>query len=595
MLPTEGTLIAGTAVGGYVVERLLGRGGMGEVYLAHDPVERRRVALKLLPSAAAGDPTHQRRLHFEGRVAQALRHPNICSVYEVGQDGDRVFLAIEYVEGRSLPDFAMTERPDVQKVVAVASQIAAALEHARQRHIVHCDLKGSNIIVTPTGQVKVLDFGLARLVRAAGSQLIRLVAPQTEPGIAMGTTEFMSPEQVLGRSIDHRSDLFSLGVVLYELLTGRMPFAGGTRTELLQSILSAEPPSISQLNPDVPAPLDRIVAKLLSKDAANRYQTAAELIADLRTIRRRPRASARPGRSLTRSLRTAAALLIAVCGLYASASALSQSNVAALLASAERPSSVWAGDTTPDGLRPVVPAAAAPAAVWVGNDGQLFYVTRYGTGSQSLWAVAPGSRGTTLVAQDVSEVTVTRGRTVFFVARGVRPGLYRSAIDGSGAAMVTDGVIAHPVATRDGKMVMFGRRRDGAYSVWAVPADGGPSFQISSLKTVTPPYVSPNGRRIAFQDRAGVVACDLPACGNRVLLPIDDLLGWTADSEALAHAGPPEAANVWVIRVKDGAPHQVTRFTDRSVSGVAWSPNGQRFAVARVATLADLDVWRLLR
>lgn len=279
----------GTTVGHYLITAKLGAGGMGEVFLADDARLDRKAAIKILPADAASDPDRRQRFINEARAASALNHPHVCVVYDVGETAEgRPFIAMELVEGQSL-DVVLAQGPlDVSRVVEIAVQIADALDAAHGRRIVHRDIKPGNISVNERGQVKVLDFGLAkRLIhQSPGDQGLTVESQQTQCGHVMGTPSYMSPEQALGKQVDHRTDLFSLGLVLYELVTGQKPFVGATVAETANKILHSQPTAIARLNYNVPVEFERIVLKCLQKSADRRYQSARDLMVDLRNLAR---------------------------------------------------------------------------------------------------------------------------------------------------------------------------------------------------------------------------------------------------------------------------------------------------------------------
>jgi serine/threonine protein kinase/tetratricopeptide (TPR) repeat protein len=309
-------LAAGVTIGSYTIERLLGRGGMGEVYLAHDHRLDRPVALKFLPAEFAEDADERARLEREARMAAALRHPRICPIYEVGETPDgRPFIAMEYVEGATLQDRVTIDLFSVDEAIDIGIQIAEALEEARARGVVHRDLKSANIVLTPAGDVKVLDFGLAKRLEPYGTSDQTTESKLTSHGAVIGTAAYMAPEQALGRPVDHRSDLFAFGIVLYELLTGRLPFAGRTMMELLNAVVNHTPPAIPRFNEQVPDALVRVVGKLLEKNPAQRYQSARDVLNDLRRLRREGTSvpvvgAAQPDRHPTRIWPVTAALAL---------------------------------------------------------------------------------------------------------------------------------------------------------------------------------------------------------------------------------------------------------------------------------------------
>jgi two-component system, LytTR family, response regulator len=281
-------LAPGSNIAHYRIVSRLGEGGMGAVYLADDTRLGRRVALKVLPASLAADPERMQRFVQEARLASALTHPNVAYIYEIGEDQNGVngrlrFLAMEYVEGEPLSARLSRGPLPLSELLSTGAQIADALDDAHSKGIVHRDIKPSNLMITPRGYVKVLDFGLAKLESAAGRDETQLI---TNDGVVMGTVAYMSPEQALGRDIDHRTDLFSLGVVLYEMATARLPFSGATASETMARILNSQPEALARFNYDIPEGLDRVVRKCLEKDRERRYQTARELMVDLKNLER---------------------------------------------------------------------------------------------------------------------------------------------------------------------------------------------------------------------------------------------------------------------------------------------------------------------
>ncbi|HJX93473.1 MAG TPA: protein kinase [Pyrinomonadaceae bacterium] len=267
----------------YTIISKIGAGGMGEVYLAEDQQLRRRVAIKLLSPGLVSDKHANNRLLKEARAAATLDHPNICSIYEVGQADGRAFIAFQYIEGETLEARIKRNPPEWKGSVAIAVQIAEALEEAHSQGIIHRDIKPSNIMITTRGQAKVLDFGLARVITGVVSGEAETQSMMTAPGTIMGTMPYMSPEQVRAEVLDGRSDIFSFGVVLYEMLSGRQPFANRSGAEVISAILKDEPPTLLG---SAPEELQRIVRKCLEKDRNLRYQHAAEVRVDLQRLGR---------------------------------------------------------------------------------------------------------------------------------------------------------------------------------------------------------------------------------------------------------------------------------------------------------------------
>ena len=286
--------VIGHTVSHYSVVRKLGSGGMGVVYEAEDSQLGRHVALKFLPQELAQDSHALERFQREARAASALNHPNICTVHAIEQDSDQPFIVMELLEGEALSSILAGHRPmEMDKLVAVSIQITDALESAHAKGIAHRDIKPANIFITSRGQAKILDFGLAKVEGshlpgsgAAAAETIRQSEELTVPGTTMGTVSYMSPEQARGQYTDSRTDLFSLGTLLYQMATGVLPFQGDTPVMIYDAILNREPAPIQQVNPSVPLAFARVVEKALEKDRNLRYQTASEIKTDLFRLKR---------------------------------------------------------------------------------------------------------------------------------------------------------------------------------------------------------------------------------------------------------------------------------------------------------------------
>jgi eukaryotic-like serine/threonine-protein kinase len=272
----------------YRIIKELGAGGMGEVYLAEDTRLGRQVALKVLPASYEYDPERRTKFLAEARATSSLRSPHIAAIYDIGEHDGSMYIVMEYVEGELLSEMLKRGSLQVSEATDIAAQIADALSEAHSLGIVHCDVKTSNLIVNQRGVVKLLDFGIAAAVGSTeeGDDRTKKVGLQTAVGGAAGSVSYMSPEQAIGRALDHRSDIFSLGVVLYEMLTGRLPFEGETPVETIDHIIHAEPMTVVRLNYVVPPDLDRVVRKCLEKDRERRYQSVRDLLIDLGNLQR---------------------------------------------------------------------------------------------------------------------------------------------------------------------------------------------------------------------------------------------------------------------------------------------------------------------
>ena len=401
-----GALLVGQQIGSYEILSRLGAGGMGEVYRARDPRLGRDIALKVLPADVTHDDTRRQWFEREARAAAVLDHPNICPIYDIGDQDGRIWIAMQYVEGETLADRLRRGPLLVSAALDVAAQIASALNTAHARGIVHRDVKPENVMIATTGQAKVLDFGLAKITtELAGSD-----PPQSAyTGVhsrKLGTLPYMSPEQVRGESLDARTDIFSLSVVLYEMVTGRRPFAGNEDAEIMTSIVSVTPPSVTDFVPTAPPALTRILGKGLEKDRSRRYQTMEALAEELAHLRSKERAS--PYRVAHGTPIMAAVMTFAVMGVAAWWSMANQEGpvrsdgyVPQYTRLTNFPDFVHSPVLSPDGTKLAFVRGAEPySMVGVGSDlylkslpdGQPVALTHDGTGKSAPIFTPDGSR-----------------------------------------------------------------------------------------------------------------------------------------------------------------------------------------------------------
>ncbi|HEV8268890.1 MAG TPA: protein kinase [Thermoanaerobaculia bacterium] len=476
-------------IGRYRVISLIGRGGMGEVYLALDPSLRRQVAIKILPHSLATDASMKARFVHEARAVASLNHPNIVTIHEVGETGDDEprlpkavpFLVMEFVEGRPLGDVIEEGSLLPEEAMRISAQILEGLAAAHQVGLIHRDVKPGNIMITADGRVKILDFGLSKLI-AEGAESAA-VSRLTAEGMITGTVEYLSPEQALGKPLDKRTDLFSFGIVLYEMLTRRYPFAGTTVTEKLANIVT-QPPRAWPETVDVPEPVKAIVARSLEKEPEKRYASASEVLRDVDAVRRELW-------SVTTTLTTATV----------------------------RPASGTSGTPRPD-----APVSGTPTQILATVPPRK--TARYALAA-GLAVVAIGAIVATLVLyrRDDSPIRIPR--------EGLRP------------VQITDsaGLDLFPSFSPDGGAVAYASDRSGAFEIYVRHlASGGGEIQITSdgAQNVEPSW-SPDGRTIAFTSIAQRGVFVVPALGGapKRLTDFGSSPSWSPDGSEIVFQSDP--------------------------------------------------------
>ena len=497
-LTTVATLI-GKELGTYKVEKLLGAGGMGEVYLARDTKLDRRIALKILPWHFLADADRLARFQREARALTSLNHPNLVTVYEVGQDQGFHFIAMEFVEGQTLS--SVRAKLSLKELLSIVAQVAEGLAVAHQSGVVHRDIKPDNMIVRPDGYVKVLDFGLVKLTEGTG----RHDLAKTEVGVAMGTLSYMSPEQAAGESIDHRTDIWSLGVVLYEVCTGHRPFTGESRQATINGILSNEPSPPSVVNPNLPSELDQVLNKALEKDRELRYQTASDFRADIRRVLRvidsspssssgRTQARMPIPSSIRRLWPVAGIALIAVAAWWVS-HLMKQKIVGPNWAGAARLQlTTQPGEESYPVLAP---------------DGQNFVYASDETGNFDLFVQRVGGKNfnslTPNTPSDETEPAYSpNGERIAFRSTRQPAGVYIMERTGENVRLVTDNC-RHPAWSPNGKEIVCSThghpipatRNTRPSSLWIVDVETGNKRMLCENDAMQPSW-SPNGFRIAF-------------------------------------------------------------------------------------------------
>jgi Tol biopolymer transport system component len=542
------SLTAGTKLGPYEILGPIGAGGMGEVYRARDERLSRDVAIKVLPPSFAGDPDRLLRFEQEARAAGQLNHPNILIVYDIGTHGGAPYVVAELLEGDTLRQKMAGTALATRKAIDYAGQLAQGLAAAHQKGIVHRDLKPENLFVTHDGRLKILDFGLAKLVVAGGSRPAAsqmTEAPtqvETGAGVVMGTAGYMSPEQVRGQAADHRSDIFSFGCILYEMISGRRAFQGESSVETMNAILKEEPPEISRMRQDLPAGLERVVQHCLEKSPDERFQSARDLAFQIDalsspsgTMAGGTKLAAAPRAWKTRPVVAAAALALALAaGVIAGRMTFGLPAPVDYSQLTFRQGTISSARFTPDGETVVYGAA------WEGNPTEIF-TTRPG---------APESRGLGLPSADVVSVSDSGELAILLDARFTvgfqRSGtLARAPLAGGAPRQVLENVQDADWAP-DGSGLAVVRAAEGRYRL---------EFPIGKVLYETSLWLSSSrfsrdGRRIGFIDH--------PLAGdNRGRIAVVDLAGQMKvltepfnSAEGLAWS--PDGSEIWFTAGKKG-------------------------------------------
>ncbi len=555
------TLNAGTKLGRYEIRSKIGAGGMGEVYLAEDTELGRRVAIKLLPPETISDEHARKRLVREARAAATLDHPTICSIYEVGEADGRSFIAMQYIEGETLEVKMKRKSLDLSESLVIAAQVADALAEAHAHSIIHRDIKPSNIIISSRGQAKVMDFGLAKVIQQ--KQAIESEAATetllSTPGAIIGTIPYMSPEQVRSEALDASSDIFSFGVVLYEMLSGQQPFAGKSSAATASAILTHEPPPLARYM-DAPAELQRIVRKCLRKDREQRYQSTRDLSIDLHNLRRDSESGAAviaPDKSATQSRSDVHRLAIPV--LAVAVLALSGLGVYLLM---ERARS-----------RVIPPARSTSHTI-------ATQLTNYG-GTETSAALSPDGRSFVFVSQ-----------------HGGTPDIWLRQIAGGEPVRLTNDTAEETdlIYAPDSETIYFTRIDNAGQAIWRIGVLGGQERRIVSSARM--PVPSTDGHSIAYyvneSDSVGdaLVVTPLEGSGTRTLArrilsgALVTRPAWSPDGRWLSYVrgGLFAPNNLFVVEVSTGQEHAVTQFS-RSGEGIeshVWLPDNRHVVVSYV-------------
>ena len=494
--------LAGQTVSHYRVLERLGGGGMGVVYKAEDTRLSRPVALKFLAEHLAHDVHSLERFKREAKAASALNHANICTIYDIGEDSGRAFIAMEYLDGKTLKDTIAKQPVELERLLSIATEVADALKAAHEKGIVHRDIKPANIFVTNSGHAKILDFGLAKLApvirvaeRAGISELPTALTSEehlTSPGEALGTVAYMSPEQALGKELDARSDLFSFGALLYEMATGTLPFRGDTSAAIFSAIVHKEPTAPVRLNPELPAELERIIHKCLEKDRELRYQHAADVASDLKRLKRdttsgkvsvaTPAAVTTPlakKRIVAWTIGTAAALLLAVTAI-------------SFFMPLAHPSVTGSTQLTHEGRNPCCVVSDGSRIYFNEDEGEAIAQASLNGGETS---IIPSS----IKRLWIWDISPDHSRLLAGTGIGADSPIWTLPLP-AGSPRRLGNIGANPVRaavawSQDGQKLVFARGSE----IWVASADGSsPSRVISAKGRAYAPRFSPDGKRIRF-------------------------------------------------------------------------------------------------
>ena len=607
----------GQTISHYKILDKLGEGGMGVVYKAQDTKLDRPVALKFLPARLSTSEPEKARLIQEARAASALNHPNVATIHEIAETDDQTFLVMEYVDGVTLREKAQEGRLKIKEIVGIAIQAAEGLQKAHEQQIIHRDIKSDNIMLTKDGLVKVMDFGLAKLKGAA---------KVTKTGSTVGTAAYMSPEQIRGEEIDYRTDIFSFGVVLYEILAGQLPFRGEHEAALIYESVNVQPPSLLDLQKNVDSELNRIVTKCLEKDRDERYQSMREVVVDLKRYKRdsegkriEPPLLAGLERKpfplkIKRSSLILGALVVLVLAIGAWIYFRPQVTEAPRV-----PEAKLTKVTFDPGLEdePTWSPDGKFLAYTTDERGNLDIVVLPLGGGQPIWVVESdaddaqpswspdGSKLAFVSARDHSgRLSIVLGQAVQSYVNGKGGDIFLvPALGGTPVKLLENGY--YPAWSPDGKKIVLQSTRGGQWDLWVIPAEGGKPTQLTNDEDFDyHPSWSPDGKFIVYGSGISPIyeVRVVPAAGGQprnvtnenssVVRP-----GWTPDGKHILFSSARSGVmNIWKVPFSpsgDKKSASPTRVTIGEGNDVNLSPTANRNRIAFATVRNTADIWEL--
>ncbi len=570
--PTEKSpSLIGQKVATYRIEKLLGAGGMGQVYLAFDEKLRRNVALKILPTEYGKNDERVRRFELEARAISKINHPNIVTIYDVGNADGIYYIATEFVEGKTLRDLS-AGRFKLRNVMANSIQICDALSAAHAEGIIHRDIKPENVMIRTDGYAKILDFGVAKL-SDVGSETMSQIGANTVKGMMIGTPAYMSPAQISGDPIDHRTDIWSCGVVLYEFLTGKNPFKGSSRQETFESILSKTPLPPSSINPEVPQEVDRILEKIFSHERKGGYQTASDLRSDLKAIKRELDSSSSMGMSSDSSWTGRARLRNRRWPLVAATTFLGLAIVVvATWAIFFRGSSTGTEWTRATNV-PLTDSEGVEFFPSISPDGKSFvFAGEMGGGYDIYFQRVGGKTAQNLTpnspATDTQPAYSPDGELIAFRSEREEKGIYLMTEGGEKVRRLADFGF-HPSWSPDGKEIVvstFGRdqpnvREVGKSGLWIINVESGAKREVSTVEASFPTW-SPNNKRIAYWYQSSSISkrdiATIPVEGGEPVIVAKDFATsnwnpvWSPDGRHLYFVSSRTGSlNFWRVQINE--------------------------------------------